>query len=96
MNIRLITTTIFLLVVISTLACLNESRVLIDGREAAFDSESLIPHGHDLLANKDHYEEELKTLYSSWKTGRSIKDYSDYGVVLVYLGRYDEAKKVFS
>src|SRR5688500_92529 len=95
MNTRIITTTIFLLLFISALACLNETRVLIDGRQTAFESESAVPYGKPLKTYRESYEDELKELDSLWKANRKIEDYSDYGVILVYLERYEEAKNVF-
>jgi hypothetical protein len=77
MNIRLLTTTFFIFLFISTLACLNEGRVLIDGRREHFDSESPVPRGQDFAADKADYEKELETLYSRWRTDRRISDYSD-------------------
>lgn len=76
--------------------CLNENRVLLSGKKHFFDSESLVPHGHDFKSNIKYYESELKELDSLWRTDNKVEDYSDYGVLLIYLGRYEEAKKVFT
>ncbi len=59
-----------------------------------FDNESLVPYGHK-YKDDVKYEEDLKELDSLWKTDKKLEDYSDYGVLLVYLGRYEEAEKVF-
>ncbi|MDJ1500199.1 hypothetical protein [Xanthocytophaga agilis] len=42
------------------------------------------------------FKEDLVKLDSLWKNTHDIKAYSDYGVILMYLGRYKEAKNVFS
>jgi tetratricopeptide (TPR) repeat protein len=92
---RLFITTFFVITFVSAFACLNENRVLLSGKTSVFDSESLVPYGHNYKDDIEYYEKELKELDSLWKTDKKIEDYSDYGVLLVYLGRYEEAKKVF-
>lgn len=77
------------------LACLNESRVLLNGEMIESDSKIAIPQGHDYIINRAHYEQELNHLKIEWEQGRKIDDYSDYGVVLVYLGKYKDALNVF-
>lgn len=75
--------------------CINESRVLLSGETVDFHSTGRVPHGHDFEENKEEYEEDLKELDSLWRVNGKLDDYSDYGVRLVYLGRYNEAKAVF-
>ena len=87
--------TITLFFIIPSFACLNESRILINGQTTISDEESLVPHGHLSYQNRKAYEKELIKLYNSWNKDKQIEDYSDYGVVLVYLGEYDKALKVF-
>lgn len=78
-----------------TIGCINETRVLLNGKTKVFDEIIFLPLGVNYARYRDKYEEELKELYKSWKDKNRIEDYSDYGAVLVYLGRYKEALKVF-
>jgi tetratricopeptide (TPR) repeat protein len=88
--------TFALLVAFATaFACLNENRVLLNGQHRVFDDASPVPYGRDLKADSIYYSRELVELDSLWKADKKIEDYSDYGVALVYLGRYEEARKVF-
>lgn len=92
---------IFVMAVFSettSLACLNETRITLNGKKIDGDeitSLELVPWGKDLVKDRNLYIDELSELDSLWKTTRNIDYYSDYGVVLVYLGRYAEAKDVF-
>ena len=86
---------ITLFFIIPSFACLNESRILLNGQTTISDEESLVPYGHFFYKNRKAYEKELIKLYDSWKKDNQIEDYSDYGVVLVYLGEYNKALKVF-
>jgi len=95
MNIRLLIILLLTCSFIKSFACLNEYRVLLNGEKHFFDSESLVPFGQNFKDNIKYYEKELKELDSLWKADKNIEDFSDYGVQLVYLGRYEEAKKVF-
>ena len=67
-------------------ACLNETRVLLNGEFTVSDEESPVPFGHFYYEHKKDYEKELIKLYNSWLKNKNLDDYSDYGVVLVYLG----------
>ncbi|OUD31150.1 tetratricopeptide repeat protein, partial [Flavobacterium sp. FPG59] len=93
--IRNLTLILFLLYQVSTFACLNESRILLNGKFIISDEESLVPYGHLYYQNRKEYEKELVEVYNSWKKEKNIEDYSDYGVILVYLGEYKKALKVF-
>ncbi len=84
--------------VISTysLGCFNEMRVLLSGEKSLINGDEFyVPQGEDLVNESKYYNEELKKLHTLWKTSHDIDSYSDYGVILVYLGRYHEAKIVF-
>jgi tetratricopeptide (TPR) repeat protein len=96
MHYRFLFIVILLLNLNESLACLNENRVLLNGEKRIFDTESLVPYGRNHKENTEYYQEELRELDSLWKKNKKLEDYSDYGVLLVYLGRYDEAKKVFN
>ena len=93
--IKNLTVILFLLYQVSTFACLNESRILLNGEFIISDEESLVPYGHFYYKNRKEYEKELIKVYDSWKKEKNIEDYSDYGVILVYLGDYKKALKVF-
>jgi tetratricopeptide (TPR) repeat protein len=87
-----------LLVTVSTysMGCFNEMRVLLSGKKIEASKDDMeIPSGRDLLRYSKHYKDELRKMDSLWKSSHSIRAYSDYGVILVYLGKYQEAKAVF-
>ncbi len=81
----------------ASFACLNETSVTADGDEVFSDAglPTLVPKGTNFAASKANYEKQLTRYYDYWIEHNSISSYSDYGVNLVYLGRYEEAKKVF-
>ncbi len=80
----------------ASFACLNEMSVTADGKKVNTDGlPRLVPKGKDHAANKAKYQTKLMKYYDSWLTDSSLVAYSDYGVMLVYLGRNEEAKKVF-
>lgn len=93
--IRNVTLILFLLYQVSTFACLNESRILLNGKLTISDEQSLVPYGHLYYQNKKEYEKELIKVFKSWKKEKNLEDYSDFGVILVYLGDYRKALKVF-
>ncbi|MBC7487473.1 MAG: tetratricopeptide repeat protein [Cytophagaceae bacterium] len=74
-------------------ACMQENRVLLDGQ-------LIHTMGRD-FNNENYWKREFGSIYhlheldSLWKTNKSITDYNDYGVQLVYLKRYKEALVVF-
>src|SRR6187431_1424119 len=76
-------------------ACLNERRALLNGKHDVTDDMNHVPYGQDYSKEISYYEKELKEMDSLWRTNKDIDAYSDYGVLLVYLGRYAEAKTVF-
>ncbi len=83
---------------VTSLACLNETHVLLNGKQIhgdRFTADEMTPTGKDFAKLRDEYTIELKKLDSLWKATKNIEYYSDYGVVLVYLGRYAEAKDIF-
>ncbi len=75
-------------------ACINELSVTAAGQQVV-DARHIVPHGTDHAANKAEYEQKLKVHYDRWQQDGSLNAYSDYGVYLVYLGLYEEAKAVF-
>lgn len=83
---------------VTAMACLNETHVLLNGNQIhgdRFASDEMTPTGKDFTKLREEYTIELKKLDSLWKATKNIDYYSDYGVVLVYLGRYTEAKDIF-
>jgi tetratricopeptide (TPR) repeat protein len=79
---------------LSSYSCINETRALITGKQVETHEQGTVAYGND-LSDKDYYQSELKELDSLWKTNKKIEDLNDYGVVLIYLGRYPEAMAVF-
>src|SRR6478735_1228967 len=82
----------------STFACINEMRALLSGKHVQIGGlGNEVPTGRDLKEDdtKAQYLKQLAYLDSVWKTDKKIDDYSDYGVYLIYLGRYKEAKEVY-
>lgn len=83
---------------VSTFACINEMRALLSGKHVQVGGlGDEVPTGRDHSEDdtKAHYLKQLAYLDSAWKTDKKIDDYSDYGVYLIYLGRYKEAKEVY-
>lgn len=75
-------------------ACLNENRVLLNGKINMTDGPSLVPYGR-YIDDMSELQDELNESDSLWKANKRIEDYSDYGVVLVYMKRFEEAKRIF-
>jgi tetratricopeptide (TPR) repeat protein len=78
-----------------TSACFNEMRVLLNGKQIETSGVEEIPFGRDFAAEAVYYKKQLKAMDSLWKTNHDIDAYSDYGIILIYLGRHKEAKIVF-
>jgi len=78
-------------------ACLNESRTRLSGEAFTLNREGIdwVPAGRDLGAERGANRRRAQQLDSLWRTHHRLADYSDYGVVLVYLGHYDQARQVF-
>jgi tetratricopeptide (TPR) repeat protein len=76
-------------------ACLNEYRISAGGKVTVADEYAYLPSGHIGPESFAFYEDALKELDSLWHATHNVDHYSDYGVYLVYLGRYEEAKNVF-
>lgn len=47
------------------------------------------------IEDRDYWERHLNELDSAWRKTNRIDYYNDYGVTLIYLGRYKEAEQVF-
>lgn len=75
-------------------ACLNESRVNVRGEQTQDEGYMRL----DIVNHHDRQQEYLRRLASydsSWRISHDLNAYTDYGVMLVYLGRYQEALNVF-
>ncbi len=79
---------------LNTVACIQESTSqLQDGTVISMDmSDGIIPKGHRLVNSSDIV---LKHLDSLWKATNDINYLSDYGVVLIFHKKYEEAKDVY-
>ena len=84
---------LFLAFNISVFACINEMKALLSGEHKIIHSAE-VPEGQN-FDDTTYYQGRLKELESLWKAEKNIDHYSDYGVQLIYLGRYKEAKPVF-
>ena len=67
-----------------TFACLNEIRILLNGKTTISDVESPVPYGHNYLESRSEIESKLKEVYKDWIQKKNLDDYSDYGVLLVF------------
>lgn len=75
-------------------ACLNgDSKSLTNGRLLYYDFETNVPDGHD-LNNKDLVEglREMDSLYTIYN---EIEYLSDKGVLLILMGKYEEAIEIY-
>lgn len=71
------------------IACINEYRTLLSGQVIYTDAISGLPYYKKL--NSSELLRELSELDSLYKIDNSVKALSDYGAILIYLGRLDEA-----
>ncbi|MFD2720925.1 hypothetical protein ACFST9_19550 [Hymenobacter monticola] len=81
-------------------ACLNDhAATKLDGTWQSSDDESMVmgpvPVGRNLAAEALANRRRLQQFDSLWRTRHRLADYAGYGLTLVYLGRYAEARKVF-
>lgn len=86
------------IVSIALFPCMNYKYVHVvkkDGSVADAKGLVFVPVGNELLKNKPFYEQMLKDQKLEINSSSEISKINDYGVTLVYLGRYQEAKKVF-
>lgn len=81
-------------------ACLNDhAATRLDGtRQSSDDSDYALrplPMGRNLAAEAQANQRRLQQLDRLWHTRHQLPDYAGYGLTLVYLGRYAEAREVF-
>jgi tetratricopeptide (TPR) repeat protein len=84
---------LFMLVGTQVLACVNEYRTLLSGEVIFTDALSGIPYYKSF--DVPGLQRELFKLDSLYKIDKSHETLSDYGVILIYLGRYDDAINVY-
>ncbi|GAA4342775.1 hypothetical protein [Flaviaesturariibacter amylovorans] len=75
-------------------ACLNELKHTLDRREVYNDT-LWTPHVRDTARNLAYRQTRLQELDAQWRRKGDLDAYSDYGLHLVYLERYAEARAVF-
>lgn len=77
-----------------TFACLNgESKMLKDGTVLFEDIEGNVPYGHVFF--KEDFEKRVKQLDILYKETKDLDFLSDKGLLLILLGRYNEAVKIY-
>jgi len=86
---------ILTLTITTVSGCINETRISLTGEKRVKSHPTSIPEGTNFELYKEGYQKDLHVLDSLWKKNHKIEDYSDYGTVLVYLGQYKKALKVF-
>jgi tetratricopeptide (TPR) repeat protein len=74
-------------------ACINEYRTLLNGQVVYTDAMSGIPYYKVLDTLK--LKKELLELEMKYKVDHSYETLSDYAVILIYLGRWDESLEIF-
>ena len=78
----------------SAVACINAYHVKLDGTIGIFDK-----HMHDKITAKKlavrDLEDTAMLLKAEYEDTGDYKVYSDYGSVLIYLGKYERAKSVY-
>jgi len=80
--------------ILNTVACINNVTELEDGTVITNDNIYYdVPYGHVFL--KDKFPSALKRMDNLWKATNNIEYYSDYGLILILQGKYEEAKKVY-
>ena len=75
--------------------CINEYRTTLSGKVYYTDGGNVAPTAHYTIADTAHLREDLQEADSIYRTTGKLSDYSDYGAMLIYNGRYAEAKRIF-
>ncbi|RUT71160.1 tetratricopeptide repeat protein [Flavobacterium cupreum] len=85
---------VLVLVSFKTFACLNgETKVLANGVEAYIDHDGLVPQGHNFF--RGEYPKLIIQLDSLYKETNDLDYISDKGYLLIVLGKYHEALKLY-
>lgn len=93
---RTVAVLFFFFLCLTGYCCINENRVLLNGDIITADRHASAPTGKFNPDDKEYLERVLRKTDSLYKVTGRIADYSDYGVALIYNGRYEEAKKIFT
>lgn len=76
---------------ISSFGCINgETKILSNSRVLYEDAEGFVPRGHDFSPEKE-LKEILLSLKKDYEKTQNIEYLSDQGVILIVLGKYQEA-----
>jgi hypothetical protein len=67
---------------------LKDGTIIIEDKPGYY-----IPYGHTLLTDK--FPAALKRMDSLWKVTNDIDYYSDYGLIFILEGKYEEAKNIY-
>lgn len=95
---RLFPALLALLLTLEARACLNEYQTSLAGSQIEVEGVEQgpgLPRWRDLRHEAPFNQQRLRELARRWQKNHRLEDYSDYGVTLVYLGRYQEARRVF-
>lgn len=87
---------IFLILTIKISACLNYSVIGTDihGKKIEQDQE-ILPYFEIRTIDKVYYQKKVNEDLQTYQQSRDLRDYLNYATSLVYLGRYQEAIKIF-
>ncbi|WP_165823867.1 tetratricopeptide repeat protein [Pseudochryseolinea flava] len=78
------------------LACLNgETLMLKDGFFVYEDYQGRVPHGHNYAFDTTALARELSALDSMYRLNKDLDYLSDKGLVLILMGKYDEAIQLY-
>lgn len=88
-------TLLFILITCYSLACINEYRVKLNGEVIYTNGHDGVPYSYYKNLDQESKLKELQRADSIYRKTGKLEDYSDYGVMLVYNGKYSEAKSIF-
>jgi tetratricopeptide (TPR) repeat protein len=78
-----------------SLGCINEYETSISGELVPSDFLHLGIIEPKTIFDQEFLKNRAQELYQKYQTYHKVEDYSDYGVQLIYLEKYQEAKKVY-
>ncbi len=93
--IKNLTILIFLLIQLSGTCCMNEYRALVNGEMMYAEAGNVAVRKDKNLNNKSYWFNQLKQAKKRFEQTNKVEDYSDLGVMYVYTGNYQKAKKIF-
>ncbi|OYU96919.1 MAG: hypothetical protein CFE21_01125 [Bacteroidetes bacterium B1(2017)] len=92
---KLVTLVLFLFSAAIGNCCINEYRALLNGDISFTDAGNAAPFAHFDETNKTLLLEKLREADSIYKRSKKLEDYSDLGSMLIYSGKFLDAKKIF-